>query len=304
MYKRQNYLCINVTAHSWAGTGFGGSGSFGKGRYYYCTSSSNGQYGFWEGNGGAHWIGCTAKGNAEWGFLADGGNPNTWIGCTAENNVSGGGIGQSEAGGSVIVGNRCHDNTGQGISVGGDAFEGTNTTISGNHSSENSSDGIYMGFGFGTGGSYSGISGNVVIDNGGWGIEVSDAENVHVSGNTLNNNTGGCIDLGVVGQGNSAVANNCAATGGIGAGGGAAGADATAIHDNVAAEISAIAAKAVPVLADLILIEDSEDSFNKKKITVGDLALVIAAQTGDRFIGLELEQQLATGIDPTVTGGA
>lgn len=47
------------------------------------------------------------------------------------------------------------------------------------------------------------------------------------------------------------------------------GADATAIHDNVAAEISAITEKVTPIGADLILIEDSADSNNKKKIQVG-----------------------------------
>jgi len=46
------------------------------------------------------------------------------------------------------------------------------------------------------------------------------------------------------------------------------GSDTDAIHDNVANEITAIAPKTVPVSADVILIEDSEDSFNKKKLAV------------------------------------
>jgi hypothetical protein len=49
------------------------------------------------------------------------------------------------------------------------------------------------------------------------------------------------------------------------------GSDADAIHDNVAAEISAITEKATPVSADLILIEDSADSNNKKKVQIGNL---------------------------------
>lgn len=53
--------------------------------------------------------------------------------------------------------------------------------------------------------------------------------------------------------------------------GGSGGADADAIHNNVAAEISAIAQKVTPVSADVLLIEDSEDSFNKKYIEIGDL---------------------------------
>lgn len=47
--------------------------------------------------------------------------------------------------------------------------------------------------------------------------------------------------------------------------------DADAIHDNVAGEINAITTKATPVSGDLLLIEDSADSNNKKKITVGSL---------------------------------
>jgi len=55
----------------------------------------------------------------------------------------------------------------------------------------------------------------------------------------------------------------------IGAGSG--GGDSDAIHDNVAAEINAITEKTTPVSADLILIEDSADSNNKKKVQLGNL---------------------------------
>jgi len=48
---------------------------------------------------------------------------------------------------------------------------------------------------------------------------------------------------------------------------------ADSIHDNVAGEIVAIADKASPVSADHLLIEDSEDSNNKKDVTVGSLPL-------------------------------
>jgi hypothetical protein len=66
-----------------------------------------------------------------------------------------------------------------------------------------------------------------------------------------------------------------------GAGGGApdphgsgshnANSDAEAIHDNIASEISAVTEKATPVNADLVLIEDSADSNNKKRVQVGNL---------------------------------
>ena len=49
------------------------------------------------------------------------------------------------------------------------------------------------------------------------------------------------------------------------------GADSTAIHDDTAGEIAAVAVKGTPVSGDLLLIEDSADSNNKKRITVGSL---------------------------------
>jgi len=47
--------------------------------------------------------------------------------------------------------------------------------------------------------------------------------------------------------------------------------DSDAIHDNVAGEIDAISEKTSPVSADLILIEDSADSNNKKKVQIDNL---------------------------------
>lgn len=52
---------------------------------------------------------------------------------------------------------------------------------------------------------------------------------------------------------------------------GAPGSDPDAIHDNAAAEISAISEKAVPVVGDWLLIEDSADSDSKKKVQIGNL---------------------------------
>ncbi len=47
--------------------------------------------------------------------------------------------------------------------------------------------------------------------------------------------------------------------------------DATAIHNNVAGEISALTEKVTPISADLLIIEDSADSNNKKKVQIGNL---------------------------------
>jgi len=51
----------------------------------------------------------------------------------------------------------------------------------------------------------------------------------------------------------------------------APGSDANAIHDNAAGEIHAIAEKASPADADELVIEDSEDSYAKKRVQVGNL---------------------------------
>jgi hypothetical protein len=47
--------------------------------------------------------------------------------------------------------------------------------------------------------------------------------------------------------------------------------DPDAVHDNASGEIAAVTAKATPVVGDLLLIEDSEASNAKKRITLGDL---------------------------------
>ena len=61
---------------------------------------------------------------------------------------------------------------------------------------------------------------------------------------------------------------------------GGSGTDADAIHDNVASEISAVTEKASPVDADLLLIEDSADTNNKKRIQVGNLPFLDVAEKG------------------------
>ena len=49
------------------------------------------------------------------------------------------------------------------------------------------------------------------------------------------------------------------------------GTDPNAIHDNVANEIQVITGKGAPVGADVIIIEDSADSWNKKSVTITNL---------------------------------
>jgi len=47
--------------------------------------------------------------------------------------------------------------------------------------------------------------------------------------------------------------------------------DANAIHKSIASEIYTISEKGTPVSADVFIIEDSEDSYNKKRVQIGNL---------------------------------
>lgn len=69
---------------------------------------------------------------------------------------------------------------------------------------------------------------------------------------------------------------------------GGPGTDTTAIHDDTAAEISAITEKVAPVGADLVLIEDSADSFNKKFVQISNLP------TGGEPLSMGLENPTAS----------
>ena len=77
----------------------------------------------------------------------------------------------------------------------------------------------------------------------------------------------------------------------------AAGADPSAIHDNVPAEISAIAAKAVPIGADYLVIEDSAAANAKKSITIGNLPIAATVpnhdHTGDAGDGAQIGHNTA-----------
>jgi len=64
-----------------------------------------------------------------------------------------------------------------------------------------------------------------------------------------------------------------------------AGADTTAIHDNVASEISAIAVKGSPVAGDFLLIEDSAAGNVKKHILIGSLPSGSVTNLQTAYIG-------------------
>jgi hypothetical protein len=58
---------------------------------------------------------------------------------------------------------------------------------------------------------------------------------------------------------------------GIGGGSAAGGGDATAIHVNTSGEILGITEKVTPVAADVLVLEDSADGNNKKRVQIGNL---------------------------------
>lgn len=66
---------------------------------------------------------------------------------------------------------------------------------------------------------------------------------------------------------------------------GASTTDSDAIHDNVASEIAVITEKVAPIAADLVIIEDSADSNNKKRAQLGNLPSTDADAIHDNVAG-------------------
>ncbi len=82
-----------------------------------------------------------------------------------------------------------------------------------------------------------------------------------------------------------------------------AGTDSTAIHDNVSGEIAAVLLKGTPVSADLLLIEDSEATNAKKRVTAQSIADLGGAFAVGDFVYVRQEE--AAGVDGgTFTSGA
>lgn len=68
----------------------------------------------------------------------------------------------------------------------------------------------------------------------------------------------------------------CDGAGGLTESAGVAGFDTTAIHTDASGEIAALTTKADPVDGDLLVIEDSEATNAKKKMTLGNLSALLA----------------------------
>lgn len=83
----------------------------------------------------------------------------------------------------------------------------------------------------------------------------------------------------------------------------AAATDGAAIHDNEAGEIAGITEKEAPVAGDLLLIEDSEDGYAKKRVEIGNLP-VAETVPGDFHVDGALEVDGAVEVGgPLVTMG-
>lgn len=86
------------------------------------------------------------------------------------------------------------------------------------------------------------------------------------------------------------------------------GADPDAIHDNVSGEIAAVAEKVTPADADLIIIEDSDDSNSKKKVQIGNLpggsSLTVKEEDGAPSVASVSEIKVTNGTLTDNTGGS
>ncbi len=79
--------------------------------------------------------------------------------------------------------------------------------------------------------------------------------------------------------------------------------DADAIHDNVDGEIAAVALKAAPVGADVVLIEDSEATNSKKRVTAQSIADLASGGLVGEYVYARQEEAPATS-GGTFTAGA
>lgn len=75
-----------------------------------------------------------------------------------------------------------------------------------------------------------------------------------------------------------------------------AGTDATAIHTDAASEISGVSEKAAAVAGDMVVIEDSEDSENKKMVQVSNIADGLDHADLGAGIGTNTHSQIDTAI--------
>jgi parallel beta-helix repeat protein len=189
------------------------------------------------------------------------GSANVVANCHIANN---GGIGVQGGDNGTITGNQITGNTSFGVSLTADTF----SSVIGNRINNNGDHGVNIP----AGGDTNLITGNIVTNNAGDGINVAGNDNV-ITGNEIVSNTGDGIEFTAASSGNRLVNNT------ISGNGGTAFVDAgtdnidynDSIHPDIAAQITAITAKATLAGADVILIEDSAAGNIKKSVLASNI---------------------------------
>lgn len=198
----------------------------------------------------------------------------TWdlIGCTIRNNV---GDGLRLTTYSTITGCEIHHNA-KGIAAGGIAQQ--RVIVYGNQIYSNT--GLSIDFSLSDAGPHAIIANT--IHNNGTNAPSMNSGFVHIVAHNAGLGSGDHSDINLADLGSGAATDNqVIAADGVG---GAAweypdGFDRTAIHDDTAAEISAVAEKTAPVAADLVLIEDSAATNAKKRVQIGNLTEAVSPLT-------------------------
>lgn len=265
-----------VTVRDFTGDGVSIYRSAGTGRFIDCRFTSNTGRGFYFRESDCNFFYCVFDGNGGDGLRTDQTNNDFIIGCLFENNGGAGWqVGNALTGGTVsmnIYSNRfINNNFGIGIA------HGNGSHIQGNYFSGNGTSMAFGAGGFGVS-ENNFINGNLSKDT--TFISGSDALDQIIGVNVHNGSVLGGSDL--------------------------AGADTDAIHDNIAAEISAITEKTSPIAADLALIEDSAAGYDKKRVQLSNLPapdhdILSTAHTDADETDTPSDAQVLTWDDPTMT---
>jgi hypothetical protein len=265
-----------VTVRDFVGDGVSIYRSAGTGRFVDCRFTSNTGRGFYQRESDCNFFYCVFDGNGSNGLRTDQTNNDFIIGCLFEGNGSSGWqVGNALTGGTVnmnVYSNRFINNNG-GIGI----AHGAGSHIQGNY--------------------FIGNTTSMTFGAGGFGV----SENNFINGN-LSKDTTFIAGSDALDQLIGVNVHN----GSIVGGSGLAGADTDAIHDNIAAEISAITEKTSPIAADVVLIEDSAAGYDKKHVQLSNLPspdhdILSAAHTDADEADVPSDAQVLTWDDPTLT---
>lgn len=247
-----SYRMTRVTVRDFTADGVSLDRPAGDGRFVDCHFDSNTGRGFFQREAGCHFYFCRFTNNGGDGLRSDQSDNLQILGNLFENNGGSGFVtGNAVSGGGNnfrLVANVFRNNSVWGINLAHHGIGGE-SQIQSNWFSGNTSGS--MGFGAGGFGDSADnwINGNFSTDGTFIGGPDAALQNVGI------NSIGGVVE--------------------VGDGPGIPGIDSTAIHDNIAAEISAIAEKVTPIAADKLVAEDSAAGDAKVMIQIGNLPGVI-----------------------------